>query len=428
MARRRSGADVFGVAAAVVLAACVLSIAATVIAAATRIAVTPSIAIAAALSPLLVRTYARRALGPRGAIYAAVAALVTVPVVFLGASSALGEPIRHDLRCGLGLMGLAIVAPFGLVLLGTPAAMASWVLVGRERPLLDRAMRIAAIVAVAGASMLVVLSTVRRAHKPEAKGYIASLPIVAELGSDAWRAAELSELSPLDHQFSGPPFTYAQRTDLPNGPTLYRACRDGGECRLWIRGRAALQVDPTPSWTRADSTYRVQRDEAHDLFVVDGAGPTLIAHGDGRARLPLYPRDVRDGLAAPRDWIVGASLGVLFAIALLVRGRSREQRAAAVRHREGFVTGDGTVVFNDGASIASPTSLTEGTAVTAIERGAVTTTFRSLSGMTDVAEGTLADRAAEARAEGTNHAAWALVIVTATAAPLVACIVHGVAF
>lgn len=429
MVRDRSF-NALGVALALNVGACVLAIAAAVLAASMRFAVTGAIALAAGLTAVVVAPYAHRVLGSRGPIYAAVTTLGAVPVVFLGAASALSEPILHDFRCGLGIMGFAIAAPVAIVFFGTPTSLAIWAVVGRsERPLLDRALRALAVPVVVAATVLVALSAVRRASKPESSGYLATLPVVAELGRDAWTVVDLSEL-PADKNYSGPPFTHAARADIQGGPSIYRACRDEGECHLWLRGRSEARPHTSMSWARADNELRVRRDEARDLYVLDFAAPRIAMYGDGRVRMPLYPRDVVEALASPRDWIIAAGLGVVLAIALLRRGRARERALSAMVWREGFVTGASTAIFADGTSVAIDGTLAEGTPVTARVRDALTTTFRELPGISasDLREGTLEDRAAEARAASTSHAALALLVAAVTVAPLVACIVHRVAF
>jgi len=419
VSRGKRAIDVFGVAAAVVLAATVLGIGASVLAASVRWSVTATIAVTVTAVPFIVSRYARRALGVRGPIYAALAGSVVAPFVFLGAASVLSEPILHDFRCGFGLLGVAM--------LGTPLATATWLAARSER--IDRALRVLTIAAVAGAAILVLLAAARRAHRPDADGYIARLPVVAELDAGGFREIDLAELK-VDDKFSGPPFTRAFRVDIPGGPSIYRACRDGGECRLWTRGRADSVARASISWSRTDSPITVRRDEAHDLYVLDGAAPRLAVYGDGRARMPLYPRDVRDGLAAPNAWILCAALGTALACALLLQGRARERHAASVAWREGFSAGAGTLVFADGASVALGAPLPEGTPVTVSSAALDPTTFRTVPSLSerDLRPGTLADRAMEARAVGTAAAARALVVIALTSAPLVACIVHGVAF
>lgn len=418
-----------GVAVALNVGACAAAIGAAILAASMKVAVTGVIALSAALVALLVAPYARHALGRRGPIYAAVTTLGAVPVVFIGAGAALSEPILHDFRCGLGLMGFAIAAPFAIVFFGTPISLVVWVLVGRsDRPLLDRALRAVAAPVIVAAAAIAVIAAARRAHKPESTGYIATLPVVAELGRDAWMPVPVAEL-PIDPKSTAPPFTEAARADVLGGPSLYRACRDRGECHLWLRGRSEARPHASMSWSRADNELRVRRDEARDLYIIEHAAPQLAVYGDGRVRMPLYPRDVVDALGAPRDWIAVAFIGVALATALLRRGRAHERRASAIAWREGFVTGASTAIFGDGTSVAIRAPLIEGTSVTA-RVGEALTTFRELSLVSpeDLREGTLEDRAAEARAIGTSHAALALLVATLTAAPMVACIVHGVVF
>ncbi len=321
-------------------------------------------------------------------------------------------------------------APIAIVFFGTPLALVVWLIVGRgERPLLDRALRSLAAPVVIAAGIIVALSTFRRVRKVEASAYLETLPVVATLGRESWVTASLADL-PVDEKYSGPAFTYAERAEVPSGGALYRACRAGGECHLWLRGRSEARAHASMSWSRSDNELRIRRDEARDLYVLDYAAPRMAFFGDGTVRMPLYPRDVRDALAAPRDWLIAAALGVLSAIALLRRGRARERQASAIVWREGFVTGASTAIFADGTSVAIDTPLAEGTPVTARVGEAMTTTFRAVPGVSgrDLREGTLADRAAEARAEATSHAALALLVAGLTLAPLVACIVHGVAF
>ncbi len=416
--------DVIAIAALVIFAVCVLSIGAAILASSLGLALTSAIALAVAIAPAAVAWYARRTLGARGPIFVAYATLVAVPFIFLGAGAALSEPIVHDFDCGLGIMGFAFAAPFGLGLFGTPLALGTWLLARKERPRFERALRPIAVISIALASALTAFAAVRRVQRPEAKDYIARLPVIVEIGKDAWAPAPLAEL-PVDKLFSGPPFTRADRADIPGGPPIFRACRDRGECRLWF-GRT-MNATPSLSWMDSDATLTVHRDANYDLYVIDGLGPRAAVYGDGRTRMPLYPRDVRGSLASPRDWIVATAIGAALAIALLARGRRREAEAAAIPWREGFVTASGTVVFADGMSVASPAALPEGTSVTAVREDA-SATFRSLPGVSRVIAGTLEDRAAEARAEGAGYAVRALLVIASTAAPLIACVVHRLVF
>lgn len=419
----------FGIAAATILTVTVLSYGAAVFAASMRFALTGAIALAVSVAPVFVRSYAERALGPRGPIYAASAALVAVPFVFLGAASALSEPLVHNFPCDPGIMAAAATAPLALGVVGTPVATASWLVVRRaEWPRVDRALRVVTVGVLAATALLLAFATVRRAQRVEPRDYLASLPVVAELTPASWKPTDLAAL-PLDQSPSGAPFTTAFVASILSGPSLYAACPETGECRLWTRGRDDAGVTPSTRWMHLGERLEVRHDRARDLFVLGGS-PRLVVFGNGEARLPLYPRHVRDALAAPRDWLIASFAGLVLASALLLRGRARERAAASVRFREGFVTGERTVVFADGASVALPTALPEGTSVTTPDHDPRATTFRSSPTLAaeDLREGTREDRAAEARALGTGHVAWALLIVASTAAPLVACVVHRIGF
>lgn len=147
----------------------------------------------------------------------------------------------------------------------------------------------------------------------------------------------------------------------------------------------------------------------------------LVARSDGRLLRALHPRDVADGLAAPRGWIVGAGIGLLLAVAIVAAGRLRSRALLRVTWREARVE-DGCLVFGDGSRTRDPGGRVDGSIVSVrVSTPRAAPTFRTEPAVArdDVAEGPPERRRDESLDPATVAAVLGLATACVSIAPLV---------
>ena len=434
MSRAPSLPNILGAAGLVTILACCAGIAGTAVAVATGVALTPSIALAAALLTPVAWQHARRTLGPEGPAFSSLVTMVLAGFVLLGAHMTIADPLVADFRCGLGITGLFLASPFVIVPLGLPVSLLAWPLLRVVRPLLR-----AGCVLVAGAALLLIgAAALRRRDRVEPREYIASLPVVADL-SGRFEPVDPRELGDVKRTERPSRLHRALVPEVPGAPVVFFACEGEDGCSMWLRGQGQPRAFDARGWSRFETQYVVRHDARHDLFVIDHTSrtsPRVVVRRTGEPVMPLYPRDVRASLAAPRHWICGAALGLAVAALFVVRGAVARARAGRQHWREGFVTSSSSIVFADGSTLAfdpaTHKGLTEGTSVTvasAHDGGDASPTFRTVPAVLgEVLIGSLEDRRRESESIFDAHLAHALATMALTVAPLLACAQHGIAF
>lgn len=296
----------------------------------------------------------RRLAGPSAVWVAAGATLGLGPTVLLGGMRSWAEPLVYaGWRCGTGdatMMLCAFPVTAGFVLAASGLALG---LSRRPRAWLARATLLAAVgAAILAALQVVALSTTLA--RPSADGWAEATPVVREL---RFGVAE-----------SGP--GAVARRALGDGLVLVRRCEavdwnpeQPSQCVVALRpassGAGATACDPAsdPS-CRSEGMYAyapdeplvVRRDEANDLWVVEGAAsPTRrVAFDRTLDPVDVTPVELGATISAPRP-LFGVALGGL-ALGLLVlfgRGRLARRRRRLARARSGRVEG-ADILFDDG--------------------------------------------------------------------------------
>jgi hypothetical protein len=335
---------------------------------------------------------------------ASVALLGWFPYVLGGAVLELDNPIAVSghTRCGNGIMGL-----YFLTLCSVPVVFSGAIVFAAmvARLPLRRATRGVALVATI-AAVLALGASVRRIHDPDPDGYLASLPIVAEL-------------SGADPRFHGPGFEVAETALAGEGP--------GASCVVSME-RGQMRV--------ADRCGGLQilQDVARSLWIFRSAGAApyetyaLSTDRGGAMVSEVTVWRVASSLRPPTVWIVLNAAGALCAALLLIgaawaRARAERWRAA----RPGAHTGGGWVTFAD----APPTHVAEAAGlplgdVLVREASRQEPSYREHGRIeAGVQGGTLEAQVASADALATGLCAFALLLAAISAAPVLAAAARG---
>ncbi len=310
-------------------------------------AVAPWMALLLLLSAPLLGRVGRWALGPRGAVAAALATALVAPMILLGALSELSEPLVYGTPpfCGTGRLMMEMSVPPGMFVAGALGALLAAGFVARGARRFHRVLLglVAISVILSGASLL------RARHLPETDGYVGSLPIVATLratqGTPVFHAEAPDQLKPMGRAdlWSGPVDVY---DDAIEGAVLRRACA-AHDCQvsLVIPGTPPENVSFHRWDVRDDGTLEVRRDRARGIWVVISGGRHAYL-GPDLHRGDVSVQDAGSSLSPPRDWIGGAAFGLLFAAVLLpLRRRAARRRAAIAAGREGTLEPSGLVTL-----------------------------------------------------------------------------------
>jgi hypothetical protein len=195
-------------------------------------------------------------------------------------------------RCGIALIGLIVIFPFLLLVLG-----ATGTLVGHGLVRMPRLAHLATYGVVAGGAALFVAGAARPRALPDASEYVASLPIVARVPFNGGSPAELAESLGV------------------------KVC--DSECTYWMREFSGH--------CHAHELITVRRDARHDLTVLEINGSHYAFSPDPFSERVIGVRDVADGLRTS-GWALAVALvglGAAFWSMRVARGARRELRRVA---------------------------------------------------------------------------------------------------
>jgi hypothetical protein len=268
---------------------------------------------------------------PRAGVLAACHAAAWSPFIAVFAWNAISDPIvaGQAMRCGTGLMAFLIVGlpVAGLVCIALGIALG----VGLAYRSTDRLIRTAATGAV-GLALVAFAFAAPRMGRPDPDTYIESLDQVAVLqpGSEATLA--------------GRSYRY-ERIDEP------RPAQTTGDCRL-------TGLDDT-STASSCSTLRLRIDRGRDIAVVDSPFP--IGRSSPYAFIAFRPStgvvisisaaDVADHIGPPIGWTLGAGMGGLLGLVLVVLASRIRRGAARIEGSEGTHAGEGWVELATGETL-----------------------------------------------------------------------------
>lgn len=369
---------------------------------------------AAALLPLM----ARKALGPRALLLACLTLLGVVPILTLADIYALGQPlVSSHWRCGTGDVGLFMLAPFVLAgSIGTSFLFAV-VVTRRARPMLDRAVHMAATLAIVALLPLSVAAAWHGRGRPDPDGYVASLPVVATLPPMGSAASSKESIGGVE----------IERTQIRGGMDLPR-------CQMKIDGTPAERIEDCDA-------IEVRRDPRGDIlvFLPDRAPQKsavwpLMAYRLSRARvIDVGVTDVAPLVSAPRGWIAtGLAASAFGLLALLGALRAQRSRALAARLTDARHEGGGWLALDLAhARVHVPSAQTMSVGPVAVElRGGGAAAYRTTGApiIGRVHPGSVADLVRNASDVATGRASLALLALACGLAPLLACVVGGVAF
>lgn len=277
---------------------------------------------------------------PRARAAAALAPAAVAPFLFAGAGYALGQPIVvSHWRCGTGEMGLIMLAPFAVGLLGALGGLVGVALAGRGGRIADAALRGLALGWLGLAAALLAWAGARAARYPAPDAYVASLPVVATVppvsGAPRETIGRDDGSSLVDDVFID------RVPDLPL--EIERRCTSE-HCTFAVArpGEAEAPLDGKRKYmeggsVRRDAAIPLRRDEVHGFWVAEGGSPDAYREVASKLQLvDIHARDVGDALSPPRGWLAGGAGGALLAAWLLLR---RRRATAALRRAEGATAG-----------------------------------------------------------------------------------------
>lgn len=306
-------------------------------------------------TPLLARLGAWAGV-PRAWAAAALAPSAIAPFLFAGAGYALGQPIvTSHWRCGTGEMGLIMLTPFAVGLLGALGGLLAVALAGRGGRTADAALRGLALGWLGLAAALVAWSGARAARYPTPDAYVASLPVVATVPPVSGAPRETIRR---DDGSSLVEEVFVDRVpDLPL--EIERRCTDD-DCTFAVGhpGEADAPVEGTRKYREGGSARRgaaitLRRDEAHGFWVAVGSSPIAYREVDSKLQLvDIHASDVGDALSPPHGWLAGGAGGVLLSAWLLLRRRRFTRWLRRVESATAGTLGEGGWITFEGAAPA----------------------------------------------------------------------------
>ena len=322
----------------------------------------------------LVLLVGRGRLAGRAAVVASLTTLGWLPLVGLGVLldhepivRAMGMVRASGAQPGIGGEKGAMLF---LALLGAPPLV--WgscaFAVKASAPAADRVVRVAAWASVALLA-IVTSSALGRVRRPDADGYLASLPVVTTLDfGDTFLLGD------------GTSLTY--RDGRAKSPT-WRTCWLEG-----VRHGSFAMGECTP--------LTVRRDALHGLWIVDDGASRFAFQEARREARDVWPSELAPFIAPPIGWTVGGVVGLALALLLLTHAVRSRRRAAKELGVEGKVGVDGWVRVPGLLPIHLAERLSPGPVVVRLA-GSMGRSYREAGGASVVSwrRGTLADAAAE---------------------------------
>jgi hypothetical protein len=287
---------------------------------------------------------------PRGPAGTPLGALGVAPLLFLGAGFAMGDPIvASHWRCGTGDAALAMLAPPAFAVLGALGGAVATLVVPRA-PAGGRAARWIGLGALGLCAALVAWAAARSARWPGPDAYVRSLPVMATLEPAAAG-------TPVTTLPASPPSTFEPQAiyrDRLGDLEIERRCQ-GEYCTASLGAPARDPLGDARKHAEEGASVRihqplvVRRDEAHDLWILEGSGRDAY-RGPALELTDVGVALVKDTLAPPPGWTVGAAAGVLFGALLRVRRRRAAARLARLAAAPAGVLGDdGWIALEGGA-------------------------------------------------------------------------------
>lgn len=243
------------------------------------------------------------------------------------------------------------------------------------------------------------------------------LPIVEHIGEDDWRALSQSEreaILPGEHSPDDRGFRAGG-----SQVELMRACRFG-YCNLWLRTGDDRRFHETHRDV-ALADYIVRWDARHSLYLLHRPGLAAdLALSPSGEEIAVDLAKIRDAVAPPVKWSLGAAVGLVAAAVILRRGRKRRSVEEGKTWVEGRVEEDCTILLIDGTRLP-PCGIPAYSAVAAagVEPGSATFRTQTEARAEVVLSGSLFMRRRQAALEETIAGAWAISILGLTNAPLV---------
>ena len=394
-----------------------------------------------AATPLL-RRAARWAGAPRPERCAAWSLLGALPLLFLGAMSAINsDPVLASTwRCGSGDMALVSLSPLAFGLLGALSGLFSFVVTSsRRRRHTGARIHLVSRGALALGAILVGAAAFRAAHKPStdhATTYLNSLPTIAVLPALPGTPGGASAPAPDP--------TAAAQDDVDEtrfGDIIARRACNNESCAIILLREdgpsAPARLDRKSALgrvaTQEKKAARVQRDEKHGFWII---GDRTAFRASDLQITDIQFRDIGDELSAPLGWILGGAAGLLLAAALEYRRHRLAQRLLEIEAAQPGTLGEnGWITFDDDTAAlrASPDLPLALGPVLRIRRGAggaSAGSYRSEAtlGEDEIVAGAREDLAAGQRSRMAALSALGIVAVLLTAAPLLASCTAGLVF
>jgi hypothetical protein len=259
---------------------------------------------------------------PRAGVVAALHALAWTPAIGLLCAQELGGTIvaspSNGLRCGTGLMMFVFVAAPVIAVVLELGGYALGRLFARRGT--DGALRVGAFGGVALA-LIAFAFAAARLGRPDADSYLASLATVADLapGGDVVFAGRTLRTRVV-------PVVEPAAVVDPSTGDVKVAAPSHVECQL--TGIGTMEV--LPMVRSACPRARIRSDGRGDLAVLELDGVdafpwarSVFLAFDPRtgATVGITPRSIADRTAPPLGWTIGAGIGSLFGLALLLVGR-----------------------------------------------------------------------------------------------------------
>jgi hypothetical protein len=296
----------------------------------------PSFSVASAFAVLIglgLGACARHARAPEKVAAAAFTVLGWIPVLAGGALAALDDDIvaSAHVRCGLGSLGLVIVAP---VLVAVCLTISGAVSAAAGRKLLAPAVRHLATALTVMGVVFVAFTTVTRHACPTPDGYLAAVPVVDRLDVGSSGVAT----------YSGSAWRVELRRESPGTCVL----------ELWFQGEERSGYGPGE--VGDCPPVLVLRDDRADLLVVarDASRPLVALTAADPWPVDLKPRSIAARLRPPVEWVIGAVVSLSLAVVFLFTSRRMRQRAARLDGVEATHRGDGWIDLGEGSPVHVP--------------------------------------------------------------------------
>ena len=306
----------------------------------------PSFSVASAFAVLVglgLGAWARHGRAPERVATAAFTLLGWAPLLAGGALQALDDEIvsSHHFRCGLGSLGLVVVAP---ALVAVCLAITGAISGALGRKLLAPAVRHLATVITASGLAFLAITTISRHADPTPDGYLDALPVAARLDVGSSGVATYAGAS--------------WRVELRRA--VATASPESCTLDLWFKGEEE-RSGSSPGEVGDCAPVLVLRDERADILVVArgvGRRPFVaLAATDDRA-IDVTPRRIASFLRAPTEWAIGAAVCLTFALGFLFTARRMRERAARLDGIEATHRGDGWVDLDEGSPVHVPAAAT----------------------------------------------------------------------